>query len=63
MGYPTSHLATVGGITLALYLLWSMVIDPAQGPLHGRLLPLAVGVAGTVVGILVAAWGVRRIYR
>lgn len=63
MAYPTFHLATVAGTAFAVYFLWSMILDPTTGPLPGLVLPLAVGVVGFLGSLLVASWGVKRIYR
>lgn len=62
LSHAVNHLATVAGLTAACYFAWSMVVTPAHGPLPGRLLPLAVGVVGTLTGLLLFAGGAYREY-
>lgn len=56
------HLSTVLGAVATAYFLWSMVSNPAMGPLPGTLLPLAVGLAGFAVGLSVFSWGAYRTF-
>lgn len=62
MGYALDHLLAIAGTGLAIYFLWSMILDPAKGPLSGTIIPLAVGIVGFVVTVLAAAWGLNNIY-
>ena len=61
-GHMVNHLSAVTGVTLAVYALWSMIIDPAKGPLPGTVLPLAVGLLLFAVGLGLLGWGSYRIY-
>ncbi len=42
-----------------MYFLWSMVLNPARGPLPGKMLPLVVGVSGFVLSAALVGWGLR----
>lgn len=60
--HAVNHLSSVGGVTLLVYALWSMLLNPAQGPLPGTLLPLVIGFVLFAVGAVLLAWGSYRIY-
>ena len=62
MGYVLDNLLALAGAGLATYFLWSMVLDPALGPLPGITLPFVVGLAGFVASVLIALRGLGRIY-
>ena len=60
--HAMNHVASVAGVTMVVYAVWSMLADPARGPLPGELLPLAVGFLVLAVGTALLAWGASRIY-
>lgn len=62
MGYVTSHLLALTGTGLALYFLWSMILDPTRGPLSGTILPLAMGSLGFAIMVWIAARGLTQVY-
>ena len=62
MGYVINHLMAITGTGLALYFLWSMILNPAQGPLSGTILPLVTGILGFVVMVWIAVRGLTEIY-
>ena len=62
MGYVFDNFLALTGTGLAAYFLWSMVLDPARGPLSGTVLPFVVGLAGFVASVLIALRGLGRIY-
>lgn len=57
-----NHLSSVIGVTLLVYALWSILIDPVKGPLPGTVLPVAVGLLLLAVGAALLAWGSYRVY-
>jgi predicted RNA methylase len=60
--HAVNHLSSVVGVTLAVYALWSMILNPTQGPLPGTVLPFVVGVGLFAIGAALLAWGSSRIY-
>lgn len=60
--HAVNHLASVVGVTLVVYAVWSMLLNPTQGPLPGTALPLAVGLLVFGAGAALLAWGSYRIY-
>ena len=61
-GHMVNHLSAVIGVTLAVYALWSMFIDPVKGPLPGTVLLIAVGLLLFAVGLGLLGWGSNRNY-
>ncbi|WP_227356486.1 hypothetical protein [Haladaptatus salinisoli] len=51
--------AAISGMATGMYFLWSMVLNPARGPLPGKMLPLVVGVSGFVLSAALVGWGLR----
>ncbi|MFC4552792.1 MULTISPECIES: hypothetical protein [Halorussus] len=60
--HAVNHLASLVGITLLTYAVWSMLLDPARGPLGGRTLALVAGIVLAATGGALLAWGTYRIY-
>ena len=60
--HAVNHVASVAGVTLTIYAVWSLLLDPATGPLPGTLAPLVVGLLALVIGLSLFAWGSYRIY-
>lgn len=60
--HTVNHLSSVVGITLLVYALWSILLDPTKGPIPGTVLPIAVGLVLFAVGAALLAWGSYRIY-
>lgn len=60
--HAVNHIASLAGITLLIYAVWSMLLDPSRGPLGGRTLALVVGFALAATGGVLLAWGTYRIY-
>ena len=60
--HAVNHLSSVVGVTLAIYAVWSMLLNPTQGPLPGTTLPLAVGLLLFGAGVVLFGWGSYRIY-
>ena len=62
MGYALDNLLAITGMGLALYFLWSMVLDPGQGPLSGVILPLVAGIVGFIVMVWITVHGLTQVY-
>ncbi|WP_162224256.1 hypothetical protein [Halorussus salinus] len=60
--HAANHLATILGVTLAVYAVWSMLLNPATGPLPGTVVPIVVGLVVLTVGVASLAWGSYRTY-